>query len=154
MKGSISLILLAIMGVGLFIGGGVLGSAIIKTRSNISPTTAINTPTSTHTPTLIPTEIPTPSITPKPTINPYFIKRIEEIDTRIAEIQKNMENAKKMYEEGVNRLSLSNTVEGENPIYRINALNSLRDDYNEFLKTRQTELNTLNAEKTQIMLRM
>ena len=64
-----------------------------------------------------------------------------------------MEAEKQIYERVLDRVSVSNSIEGEDPIYRLNA-SSIRRNHEQFVKKSQDEIDTLNAEKTQIMNEM
>lgn len=107
-----------------------------------------------------PTEIPTPAITstpiptPIPTQNPYFLRRIEEIDNRISEIRQKDEEAKKMMEEAIANIESRPRVYLEDPTYKINAIVSIRRSYSERIKNSNEEIDRLNAEKTQIMINL
>jgi len=139
--------------ISLLIISFIYGSFFTKNRySKVLSENIVVEPT--LTPTIVPTNIPTNKTILQPTKNPYFTNRIKEIDTKIIELQARKNKIIEISESSISQIEadLQNRPKGLDPSYAFSAMISIKVDANNKLQIINEEINTLNAEKTQIML--
>lgn len=106
----------------------------------------------------IATSTPIPTQTPLPitnsTTNPYFKQRINEIDSRIKELEEQKAQAKKKMDDNIYYLTSEDRPTGYDPMNTMLLIEKAQNTYKEKTNAIQTEIIELNAEKTQIMLKI
>jgi hypothetical protein len=105
-------------------------------------------------PSTAPTDTPVIQPIVRPTANSYLSQRVKEIDARIAELEKQKTSAKDTYESSKQQILSGSSPQGYDPANSITALAIAKRIMDNKTETAQQEIDTLNAEKTQIMLKM
>jgi len=137
--------------------GGILVLAFIGGKSLIADQGKEAEKVQVITPTLLPTAVPTivtPTLAPttkvytQPT-NSYFTSRIKEIDERITKLT----NAKTEIQR-VNKETIDNMLNDGQIYDKMSVIDGIMKQEQGEIKNIQDEITALNAEKTQIMLKM